>query len=707
MSTAPPLDSPLGSSFSTGPSRADGGAPPDPLLVAEMKNEIRALVQEISELAQADIPPSEFYAAFLSRVVTAMAAVGGAIWVVDDGKLKLEYQVNLAQAKLETTPAAISQHGQLLKQTLAGNQAIVVPPRAGQGDGEAGNPSELLLVLTPLVVEKVPQAVIEIFQRPGGGPTTQRGYLRFLIQMSDLACDYLRNRRLRRLEESQTLWRQIEQFVGAAHRSLDVRATSFAIVNEGRLLAGCDRVTLALCYGRQTRIEAVSGLDSIDRRAAEVKRLADLAAAVLRTGEPFWHSASSDESPPQIDAPLQNYVDLSHAKLVAVLPIFPRTESGDENSPAPGPQKVEPLGAIIFEQLRDSRLTESLQTRAEIVAQHSAAALAHARDHSGLFLLPVWKALGRATWMLRGRALPKTLLASALLAGGIGALALVPTDFEVSARGKLQPALRREVFAQIDGVISRVPVRHGDQVAAGTVLATMTSTNLELELAELIGRQTTTQEQLAAHQRALLDNSRGGGRLSPADENRLAGEMLQLRQEADNIERELALIRQKEQQLTVVAEQPGQVVTWKVEDLLLGRPVSRGQALLTLANPDGPWELELYVPERRIKHLQAAQRLVPRSGQRPPLDVAFTLSSHPGAQFHGRVIEIEQAAEVRGDDGNTVLVRVEIDKSQLPPLHDQTTAVAKLYCGRTSVGYAWFCDLIETMQAKVLFWLPV
>jgi hypothetical protein len=132
---------------------------------------------------------------------------------------------------------------------------------------------------------------------------------------------------------------------------------------------------------------------------------------------------------------------------------------------------------------------------------------------------------------------------------------------------------------------------------------------------------------------------------------------------------------------------------------------------MTLANPAGPWELELYVPERRLKHVQAAaqidaSQLDAANGQRPPLDVVFTLSSHPGSQFHGQVVEIEQAAEVRGDEGNTVLVRVAIDKEQLPPLHDQTTVTAKLYCGRTSVGGAWFCDLIETVQSKVLFWLP-
>jgi hypothetical protein len=81
------------------------------------------------------------------------------------------------------------------------------------------------------------------------------------------------------------------------------------------------------------------------------------------------------------------------------------------------------------------------------------------------------------------------------------------------------------------------------------------------------------------------------------------------------------------------------------------------------------------------------------------------LSSHPGKEFHGRVVEIEQSAEVRGEEGNTILVRVEVDKNTLPHLHDQTTVTAKLYCGQKSLGFTWFCDLIETVQAKVLFWL--
>jgi multidrug efflux pump subunit AcrA (membrane-fusion protein) len=747
MSTAVPVSPssklPFGGTFTAsigGAAASDtGGAAtgkPDPGLVAEMKHEIRALVQEVAQLAQSNRQPDEFYAEFLPRIVSAMGAVGGVVWTVGEGgRLRCAYQVNLAQTGLDSTEHR-SQHALLLKTAMSGNQAIVVPPRAGAASDQAGNPSELLVVLAPLVVENQPQGIVEIFQRPGGGPTTQRGYLRFVIQMADLACDYLKNRRLRQLEENQSLWQQLEQFVQAIHASLDVRATSFALVNEGRRLIGCDRVSLALRYGGQCRIEAVSGLDAIDRRAAEVQRLRQLATAVLRTAEPFWHGGEQSDLPPQIDGPFQEYVDLSHARMVAVLPLVPGKPA--EGS---GSKITKPLGVIIIEQLRDARATDAIRTRSQLVAQHGALALSRAIDHDSLFLLPLWQALGKVTWMLRGRMLPKTVLLAGALAAAIFALATIQTDFEVAARGKLQPAIRREVFAQIDGVVTSVPVRHGQSVAPGSILAQLANTNLELELAALIGRQTTNQEQIASHQRALLDNSSATGvRLSPAEESRLSGELMELRQEAENISRELALFHEKQKQLVVTAAEAGQVVTWKVEDLLLGRPVIRGQALMTLANAEGPWEVELYVPERRLKHLQAAQLLTRSvsegttltrrvsegteqtrsaseetsltrsvsedSGSRPPLDVVFTLTSHPGSQFRGRVVEIEQTAEVRGEEGNTVLVRVEIDKGALPPLHDQTTVTAKVYCGRASVGYAWFCDLIETVQSKVLFWLP-
>ena len=69
----------------------------DPGLLEQTKNQIRKLVAEIADLAESDIQPAEFYVEFLNRSVAAVAASGGAFWLMDGrGGLRLQYQVEFA-----------------------------------------------------------------------------------------------------------------------------------------------------------------------------------------------------------------------------------------------------------------------------------------------------------------------------------------------------------------------------------------------------------------------------------------------------------------------------------------------------------------------------------------------------------------------------------------------------------------------------------
>jgi hypothetical protein len=70
----------------------------------------------------------------------------------------------------------------------------------------------------------------------------------------------------------------------------------------------------------------------------------------------------------------------------------------------------------------------------------------------------------------------------------------------------------------------------------------------------------------------------------------------------------------------------------------------------------------------------------------------------------GKVKEIGRTAEVHGEEGNTVLVRVAIDKNDLPTEpRPGATVTAKIRVGRASIGYVWFHDLISFVQSKILF----
>ena len=96
----------------------------------------------------------------------------------------------------------------------------------------------------------------------------------------------------------------------------------YAIANEGRRLIDCDRTSVAIGTGRNCRVKAVSGLDSIERRAEQVKNLGSLASTVIRAGQPLWYAGEDADLPPQIEKRMHAYVDKSHTKMLAILPLF-------------------------------------------------------------------------------------------------------------------------------------------------------------------------------------------------------------------------------------------------------------------------------------------------------------------------------------------------------------------------------------------------
>ena len=71
----------------------------------------------------------------------------------------------------------------------------------------------------------------------------------------------------------------------------------------------------------------------------------------------------------------------------------------------------------------------------------------------------------------------------------------------------------------------------------------------------------------------------------------------------------LVLVRKQQQALTIGSPLKGTIITWDAERELLGRPVKRGDTLITVADTSGPWQLLLDVPEANAGHmLSASQR---------------------------------------------------------------------------------------------------
>lgn len=679
----------------------DDAAPIDRKLIRETRDQIRALVDEITELSHSDCSPQEFYQGFLTRTTSALASVGGAVWSCEDpSKLALEYQINLSKAGLAGDEAAQLSHHQLLRQVVQRGEPVLVPPKSG-GTAEDGalNPTSHLLILGPLVVNEKVVGVVEVFQRPEAGPTTQRGYLRFLVQMCKAAGDYLRNQQLRQFTSQQMMWNNVQTFVRSIHGSLDVDATTYAIANEGRRLLDCDRVSVALKKGSRIQVEVMSGLDTIERRADQIKALSKLATIAAQTGEPMHYLGDDRHLPPQIEKSLHEYLDISHAKLLFIEPLRESVvrDNSNEDRDSRTERNGKIIGALMIEQLGNTQTAGDFQQRIQTVIQHSDDALTNSLTHSGMFLAPVWTWLGRTAAVAHARNLPKTAGVIIALLIGLAALWCIPYPFTLGANGVLVPENRSEVWAEVDGVLKeiRIPEDPDEMVNAGDILAVMTNNDLMVEIRNLQGQLDKSNEEVNKLKRAQHAS------MTPAEARMIGGELAETEMMRDSLLRQLELKSGKAERLNVRAPATGHIFNWQLRENLLRRPVSRGQNLMTIVHPETPWEIELEFPERRVAHLLAAHREADS-----PLPVTFTLASHPGKEFVGALRSIDNRMDVRGDQGNVVLLRVGFDETQFPKdlLRSGTRVSAHVRVGQRSLGYVWFHELIETAHNTWLLW---
>ncbi len=680
--------------------------------VETTKRQIRNLVNEVAELSKSDVPASEFYPAVLTRVVNALAAVGGAIWMVDgEGGLRLTHQIHISENLVDSQNEEAIQHGRLLTRLIRQGKPELIPPMSASPDEGEANPTMFLLVTAPLASPKQNVGLLEIFQRSDTPPEAQRGYLRFVEHMSKLIGDWIKGHTLQEVAIREELWQQSDQFARLVHENLDLKDTAFTIANEGRRLIDCDRVSVAVLKGGKAKVIAISGQDSIENRSNIVQSLNNLATRVIKSGEPLWYDGATEDLPPQIEEAIEDYVDLSHGRTVTVLPIRQpeRKLEGDilaeRNETNETRIHRDVIGALIVEQIETQLSRQTLEGRTDLVYEHACRAISNSIDHSNILFMPVWRFLDRCLWMFRGSALPKTASILGLLGAGILAMFLVPWDFDLQGNGELKPTVERQVFAHIDGEVEKVFVKHDDTVNKDQPLVLLRNAELSHQIETTRGQYKQSVQQTYELKRQLSNNSA----LTEADKIRIKQDFHQAEQEADNRGRELEILVDRQKQLLRVSPIDGHVTTWDVEKVLNARPVVTGQKLMSIADPEGPWEVEVLMPEKRMRYLDYAFEHESKRDENnePYLDVEIILMTAPEDKHMGKLYApgVGQRAELDAEDGAVVRLRcVPNDDALLKISRRQGARVmADVKCGKRSVAFVCFYEVIEWIRANLLF----
>lgn len=689
----------------------------DPGLLEQTKNQIRKLVAEIADLAESDIQPAEFTVEFLNRAVAAVAASGGAFWLLDGrGGLKLQHQLEFRLTGLMDGRAKTAPHDALLGCMLQASQPQIIPPGATiEGVPNAGNPTQYALIIAPLTVDKQVVGLIEILMDPTRRAATQKSTLRFVGDLCDLAAGFLKNRQMRQMMSQQRLWNQLEGFTHQIHGSLDLKETAYAVVNDGRKLVGCDRLSVVLKISGRVMVEAISGQEIVEQRSNLVRELTRLCKTVIRSGEDLVYTGNTEGFSPDIRDALELYVDESGSKAVIITLLY-KPDQEQQGTPAKDRDRA-PFGCLVAEQIGDEMASTDAHARTEVVSRHASTALWNAAEVDKIFMRPVLKVMGSPWRFFRGRTLAKILGVAGAILAVLLILTFVPWELRIQGQGRLLPEQRPITYAPVAGIVVEVPVEHGQRVKKGDLVARLDSRELEKERHRLLADMSQAQSQVG-YLTIQANKTSVTGR--PEEVNQIKGQLAEAREKANGARQQLEIVEEQIASLSIVAPVNGVITTWEVRKNLLGRPVEIGQELISIAATEGDWILEVDVSDDDMGPVLRAQSQLEKdikAGKKKAgssLEAYFVTATAPQHRYVGYVRRIASKAEMV-ESKQVVKVTVGFNdevrkdymrREQVTELRPGADVRARIYCGDARLAYVLLRDVVHVFYESVLFRWP-
>jgi multidrug efflux pump subunit AcrA (membrane-fusion protein) len=655
---------------------------------------------EIADLAASPVPEPVFLHELLKRAVDVLGAAAGVVWMFDaQRRLVLQCEVRLQSTGFIEDLALRSAFEQPFAEVLrAGGVVAHDAERATLRDGI----SRCSALLGGLQRDTEVSGLVQIFEGRGAAPEGRNERLRLLEQICGLATRYWQQRNAVATQAvAAPGTASAEQWSLAVHESLSTLDVAVIAANECRRALGVDRLTVAERHGPRVKVLAVSGQPSVNARSNAVRLLAQLSEQVLDTGEKLTFTGETRNLPPQIEKLLADYLHESRSRAVVVLPVTgpaPREDEKTSTGATLGkpPDKPDPVGVLVVEQISETPLPADLDARLDRVAAHVGLALRNAQIHDRIFLMPVWEFLGDWKARLKGRRLAQIGTVLAVAAAIVLSMLFIPWDFRVSGKGQLMPIDRRAVFAPWDGEVVKLYAQSGKPVKKGELLVELKNDELRGKL--LLQENTLLEKKKQAASIAAQLNDPETAK-SPATKIELRGKHQQLNVEIEGAKEQVASLTRQVEALTVRAPISGVVATFRLEEMLRHRPVKFGDLLLEVMNPDGPWRLELDVPESRLGHILQAQQ---KSGD-DRLAVRYKLATATEQTYEGLLDEVSTRSAVSEGEGAVVSLYASLTEPTPPSPRIGAEVNAKINCGKKSLGYFLFGDVIEFIRKR--FWL--
>lgn len=638
-------------------------------LVNETRREIAEIVREVAVAVRSDRTTNEFFGLLVDRIQRAMAAEGVLVWQVTTDRIHCIRQ--LGRVTVDSIPdESVATHDRLLAEVVSEGQPVVVPATPGATDPDVpANPMHVPVALVPMELEPSvdgPSFLLEVFLESDCGVATQRGYLRFVAQMADLAGEFLRSDQLRSMRRHLELAGIVDSAIATLHRIGDRKKLEAAVVDHAADLFGFDRV--GLCYGNPAKLVAVSHVDTIDLRSEAARQLCAAATTEIDPDGCRWIDASEPSG--------------ENLQLRAV--VADRLNPGRWN----GGWK------LICMQVADAEPVNA-HCRGELIRfmQHADLALDNSSGRSPISLSRRFTPqrfrgqTGRANW--------RKVVAFAAVSAIVLIAAWFPVPLVVSSVAVIRPEQVQTITAPRDSVVQKIHVQHGQQVGEGDLLVSLFDPALDEQITMLVGRRAVLVQQKSHWTGALVDTA--SHEVNRMDQ--VQGESRLVAEEIQSIDNQLAVLRRAEEKLRIRAQQEGLVDAWQVHQRLHLRPLQRGDWLMQVIATESDWEVEAKVPQSRIGHLN-------RAITSENLQANVSLDSDPTRIFQATVQRTGPAIVAQDLSPSATAVLLKLDRTGVQQIAaDQETshqsgapARVMFHCGTAPAAYVLFQDVIRSVR---------
>jgi multidrug efflux pump subunit AcrA (membrane-fusion protein) len=617
------------------------------------------------------------------------------------GTSKREVDVNHRQ------PSAA--HQRILNAVAHEKQPILIPP----GDvsvpaDRPNNPTSHVLMYAPLSTPKgVGNYWLQVVQAPSGGPSSQRGYLRFVAQMADLLSDYFRSYRLRIFERDREWFRTAERTMDSLSSAVETKRGLSDLM--GSIRNHVEAEHTFLLYRRHQRgrwrVMAAAGLVDIDRRASGIEQI-ERVATHLQASFPVGGSFAYEHSQPgeaSLDTEIAQFmttfsaIESSWIKPILSKPLQADSRQAIAHRIEPGHQDV----AILVTWSRTTKPSEHSVEQCALLCRLGLSALQVPWWRSALFAST--NTSGLKSIVGRWPRVAKSLIAIALIATVLA----IPVPMKLQATAVLIPTDQQQIYAPWDAIVDKVFVEHGQVVKTGDPILQLTSPALTAEYEQAVGQQLRIAQRFNEIDGRLLRETS----LSPVQRDELEGEretILAVRQ----IEQEtVARLKSQLDSMQMVAEIDGTVATWNVKNNLRDRPVRTGQWLMSIHQKDSEWVLEAAMSEQYASELQS----VLKNQQEAPiatmtgdpnrsLPVRFSVRSTPRIDSS---VAMSGNAMAPNQPDAVLRLRFDVDVASLPQNATAPGSTARISIpnGRGPLGWALSKDFVRRAIAKIRLWI--